>query len=290
MSWREVIITQRCKLDYSMNYMVIRGEDTKRILLDEIAILMIENYAVSLTGCLLSALVEKKIKVILCDPKRSPQAELVPYYGAHNDVVRIKQQIEWEDDIKKNVWTKIVEEKIRNQSKLLKRYGFDMQSDLLNTYIDEMVIGDATNREGHSAKVYFNALFGMQFKRSDTGNVVNGALNYGYAILLSAFNREVISNGYLTQIGLCHNNQFNHFNLSCDLMEPFRVIIDDKVKNMNMKEFGTNEKHILVDELNMSYKINGMEQTLLNSIRIFTKSIFVALNERNPELISFLEI
>ncbi len=88
MSWRVVVISHRCKLDYCMNYIVVRGEDTKRILLDEIAILMIENNAVSMTGCLLSALMDKKIRVVLCDHTRSPQAELVPCYGAHNPCLR----------------------------------------------------------------------------------------------------------------------------------------------------------------------------------------------------------
>ncbi len=43
MSWRTVIIASRCKLDLKMGSMVIRGEDTKRIFLDEIAVLVIEN-------------------------------------------------------------------------------------------------------------------------------------------------------------------------------------------------------------------------------------------------------
>lgn len=58
MSWRTVLISSRCKLDYSMGYMVIRGEETARIFIDEIAVLMIENPAVSMTGCLLSDLRE----------------------------------------------------------------------------------------------------------------------------------------------------------------------------------------------------------------------------------------
>lgn len=62
MSWRTVIITSRCKLDLKMGSMVIRGEDTKRIFIDEIAILLIENPAVSLTGCLLEALIEKRLE------------------------------------------------------------------------------------------------------------------------------------------------------------------------------------------------------------------------------------
>ena len=69
MSWRTVVITSRCKLDYKMGFMVVRAEETKKIFLDEIAVLLIENPAVSLTGCLLEALVEKKIRVIFCDAR-----------------------------------------------------------------------------------------------------------------------------------------------------------------------------------------------------------------------------
>ena len=54
MSWRTVVITSRCKLDYKMGFMVVRAEEVKKIFLDEIAILLIENPAVSLTGCLLA--------------------------------------------------------------------------------------------------------------------------------------------------------------------------------------------------------------------------------------------
>ena len=84
MSWRTVVIASRCKLDYKMGFMVVRGEETKKIFLDEIAVLLIENPAVALTGCLLEALVAKKIRVIFCDAKRSPNAELVPYYNAYD--------------------------------------------------------------------------------------------------------------------------------------------------------------------------------------------------------------
>lgn len=62
MSWRTVIVTNQAKLDYKMGYMVVRGEETKRVLLDEIAVVVIENPAVSVTGCLIEALIEKKIK------------------------------------------------------------------------------------------------------------------------------------------------------------------------------------------------------------------------------------
>jgi len=290
MSWRVVVISSRCKLDYCMNYMVIRSEETQRILLDEIAVLLLENTAVSMTGCLLSSLIEKKIKVIFCDSSRSPQSELLPYYGAHNCSLRIKQQIAWTEDTKKHVWTRIVKKKILNQSRLLLKWDKDKEAGMLRGYTNELKEGDISNREGHAAKVYFNALFGKEFTRSDDENPINSALNYGYSLILSAFNREVVANGYLTQLGLAHDNQFNQFNFSCDLMEPFRILIDQEVKMSIPESFGKEEKHKLVNVLNHTYRIRDAEQTLLNAIKIYTKSVCDALEDDNPELIRFVEI
>lgn len=65
MSRRTVVITKRAKLDLKTGYLVVRSEDMiSRIHLDEINVLIIENTAVSITGCLVTALSEKKIKVI----------------------------------------------------------------------------------------------------------------------------------------------------------------------------------------------------------------------------------
>ena len=290
MSWRVVVISSRCKLDYSMNYMVIRGEETQRILIDEIAVLILENNAVSMTGCLLSSLLEKKIKVILCDSSRSPQADIMPLYGAHNSSLKIKQQIAWKEEIKERTWTRIVREKILNQSRLLTKFEKIKEAEMLQGYTREIKAGDISNREGHAAKVYFNALFGMKFTRSDEENPINSALNYGYSLVLSAFNREVVLNGYLTQLGLAHDNQFNHYNLSCDLMEPFRIIVDQEVRNCIPETFGKEEKHQLVNVLNKTFRIRSMEQTLLNAIKIYSKSVFDAIEEDNIELIRFVEI
>ncbi len=290
MSWRIVVISNRCKLDYSMNYMVIRGEETKRVLLDEIAILILENNAVSMTGCLISAMIDKKIRIVLCDNQHNPQAEINPYYGAHNDVRKIKQQLSWKEEVKQEIWTSIVKEKILNQSKLLELLGHTKESEMLKSYISDIKEGDVSNREGHAAKVYFNSIFGMDFTRRDEDDVINAALNYGYSIILSAFNREVVSNGYITQLGLAHDNQFNHFNFSCDLMEPFRVFVDKMVVAKNYELFAKDEKHELAGILNLEVIIKDMRQTLLNAIKIYTKSVFDALCEENVQIIKYAEL
>ena len=289
MSWRTVVITSRCKLDYKMGFMVVRAEETKKIFLDEIAVLLIENPAVSLTGCLLEALVEKKIRVIFCDARRTPNAELVPYYNSYDCSRKIKAQIVWSEDIKGAVWADIVAEKIRKQADLLEELESFNESSLLRSYLSQIEPHDATNREGHAAKVYFNALFGMDFTRSEE-NTVNAALNYGYSIILSAFNREIVAQGYLTQLGIFHDNMFNHFNLSCDLMEPFRILVDRKVKSLSFPELTSEKKRILVNVLNETVVINQTKQTVLNAIKYYCRSVFDALNDGDLSLIQFYSL
>ena len=289
MSWRVVAISTRCKLDLKMGYMVVRGKEVKRVYLDEIAVLLIENPAVSLTGCLIEALVEKKIKVIFCDSRRSPTAELIPFYGSYDDPRKIKAQIDWRDEIKDGVWCEIVREKIRQQATFLTQLEKSREASLLESYLKDIESYDATNREGHAAKVYFNGVFGMAFTRSEP-TFQNMALNYGYGILLSVFNREVVAHGYLTQLGLFHDNMFNHFNLSCDLMEPWRVLVDRRIFGMEFHKFDTEEKHQILGFLNGYVRIDDCRQTILNAIRIYVRSVFEALNERDVSKIKFFEI
>lgn len=145
---------------------------------------------------------------------------------------------------------------------------------------------DVANREGHAAKVYFNALFGLDFTRTED-NTINAALNYGYSIILSAFTREIVSNGYLTQLGIFHDNMFNQFNLASDFMEPFRVLVDREVFGMNLVKFEHEEKMQLVNLLNYEVKIDSKMQYVNNAIKIYCKSIFDALNEDDSSLIRF---
>lgn len=289
MSWRIVVIENQAKLDYKMGYMVVRGLETKRVLLDEIGILLIENPTVSLTGILIEALTEKKIKVIFCDRKRNPVAELMPHHGCHDSAAKIRTQIVWEQNIKDIIWRDIVSEKIRKQSEFLVEIGKIQQSDMLSEYVKQVELADATNREGHAAKVYFNALFGMDFTRS-ADIPANAALNYGYSLVLSAINREVSANGYLTQLGIFHNNMFNHYNLSCDFMEPFRILVDRMVYSMQPTKFEQDEKHFMWTLLDQKVMIDGQNQFVMNAIKIYTKSVLDAINDKDSAEIKFYSI
>ena len=285
MSWRTVVISQNAKLDYQIGYLVVRGKETIKIHIDEIGILIIESTAVSLTAYLLSELTKKKIKVIFCDEKRNPSSELISYYGSHDTSAKIKKQMEWTKEGKEEIWTAIVTEKISKQAALLK-YFKKPEANLLSQYIGEIEIGDKTNREGHAAKVYFNALFGKNFTRTEE-NSINAALNYGYSLILSAVAREVVANGYITQIGIFHDNMFNQFNLASDIMEPFRPIVDKKVVDNSFEKFETEEKHMMLQLLQSEITISGKKEFFLNAVKIYVRSIFDAINEKDVALIRF---
>ncbi len=286
MSWRTVVIASSAKLDYQMGYLVVRKDTVTKIHLSEIRLLLIESTAISLTAVLLAELTDKKIKVIFCGAKRNPSSELLPYYGAHDTSLKIRNQITWSDKIKVQMWTEIVSEKIRKQREVLLLREKKEEADLLGQYLEEMELGDATNREGHAAKVYFNALFGKDFSRS-VDNVANAALNYGYSILLSAFTREITANGYLTQLGLFHDNMFNPFNLASDLMEPFRPLVDRRVLQLQFSELQHEQKMQLVDILNMEIFVNERKEYVANAIKIYCKSVFDAISDEDVSQIRF---
>lgn len=288
MSWRVVVVSNSAKIDFRTDYLVVRSlEQTSRIHISEIAVLVVESTAVSLTAYALCELTENKVKVIFCDGKRNPHSELVPCSGCHDSADKVRKQIAWPQEHKQVVWTAIVREKITRQRNHLAHRGVK-QAQLLSQYIDQLEFNDQTNREGHAAKVYFNALFGLDFSRQED-NCKNAALNYGYAIVLSTVNREIAAAGYINQLGLFHNNTFNAFNFGCDLMEPLRPLVDAAVVDMNLEQFGSKQKMELVGLLNREVMLDGTTQRLLYAIRLYCNSVFKAIQSADVNEICWVD-
>ncbi len=261
MSFRTVVISKQSRISYKNRFLVVKqNNDEKYVHLSEIDTIIVDSISVSISAYLLKELSYNKINIIFCDEKHNPFGELSSYYSRHNTSKKIKEQIVWKQSNKDKLWMKIVKNKITNQAMMLRKLNSN-KYDLLLSYVDEVASGDKTNREGHAAKVYFNALFGNDFVRNNDDNI-NAALNYGYAILLSTVNKEVVSNGYLTQLGIHHKNEFNEFNLTCDLMEPFRVIIDNFVYYNKDRELDTNYKLDIVNIFNKTYKYQNKNYIL----------------------------
>lgn len=271
MSFRTVVISRQSKISYKNRFLVVKQDnDEKYVHLSEIDTIIVDSISVSISAYLLKELSDNKINIIFCDDKHNPFGELAPYYSRHNSSKKIKEQIIWKTRDKDELWSRIVKNKIINQALLLRKVKSDKYN-LLLSYVDEVKTGDRTNREGHAAKVYFNALFGNNFVRNDSDEI-NAALNYGYAVLLSTINKEIINNGYLTQLGIHHKNEFNQFNLTCDLMEPFRIIIDNFVYYNQKRKFDKDYKLDIVNIFNNYFIYQNKKYVLKDIIKMYIKN------------------
>ena len=286
MGFRTVIVNSRSKLECRLNFLIVRGETEKRIYINEINTLIVQSTAVSLTAALLSELVHNNVKVVFCDEKCNPSSELLPYYGSHNTSKRIKIQTGWTQEIKDEVWKVLIAKKITSQSELLKKRGFETESIMLEEYAANVTPGDKTNREGHAAKVYFNCILPEGVTRRG-GGFINGCLNYGYAVLLSAINREIVASGYMTQIGVWHDNEFNEFNLGSDMIEPLRTIIDETA--LTIEPGDATFKHTMAGALNYEVTFADKKTTLDVAVRQYVKSVLYALEVNDPDEVTFPE-
>lgn len=70
-------------------------------------------------------------------------------------------------------------------------------------------------------------------------------------------------------------------------MEPYRPLIDDYVYQMELDVFESDEKYQIIDLLNKSVYIDNKIQTVANSIKIYCRSIFDALDQGDLSNVRF---
>lgn len=271
MGWRSVVITQHAKLTYSMQMMIVQTRDgINQIPISDINLLLVSTSQAVITSALISKLAENQTKVIFVDEKYQPVTETVDYYPGSRNIKKLDKQFNWDERRQSLLWTKIVTAKIQNQIQVLRNYQINA-ADLQNE-LDQLEINDPTNREAAAARKYFMGMFGKDFVRRNSG-VINAALDYGYAILLSSFDREIAVNGYLTYLGIHHHSTENQFNLGSDLMEPFRPFVDYWVKaHEKIQNFTPDIKYGLVELLSLEIIFNGKKTLLANAIADYVRN------------------
>ena len=283
MGWRSVIITQHAKLTYSMQMMIVQTRDgINQIPIEDINLLLVSTTQAVITSALISKLAQNQTKIIFVDEKGNPIVETAVYYPGTRNMAKLTQQFNWDEHLKEVLWTKIVSQKIKNQIAVLANYH--LNKDEVQSELDQLEINDESNREAIAARKYFMLLFDKNFVRRDT-SAINAALDYGYAILLSSFNREIAMNGYLTYFGIHHCSQENPFNLASDLMEPFRPFVDYWVKaHEKIKELTPDIKYGLVELLSLEIKFNGKKTLLTNAITVYVRECLKFLSGDSKEL------
>ncbi|MCT6822901.1 MAG: type II CRISPR-associated endonuclease Cas1 [Apilactobacillus sp.] len=278
MGWRSVIISQHSKLSYSSNCMIVQNfEGLHQIPINDIYLLLVGTTQAVITCDLINHLNKVNAKIIFTDEYGNPTSEIFNNYPNNRDIDIIDKQTRWDDGRKEILWTKIVTRKIINQITVLKYKHIDGHEEL-NKELEEIEIGDTSNREAVAARKYFKLLFDDKFSRKKD-LAVNAALNYGYSILLSNFNREITSKGNLTYFGIHHHSLENSFNLSSDLMEPFRPIVDYWISFKKFDSLTPDVKFGLVQLLNLEIMYNDKKMILKNAINKYVSDCLDYLND-----------
>ncbi|OFO49718.1 type II CRISPR-associated endonuclease Cas1 [Nosocomiicoccus sp. HMSC059G07] len=288
MGFRTVFIKDGEKLSLRLDNLSVRKNNEDYLIpLVDIETVILEGNQTVITSKILSAFSKYHIALVVCDDKYLPTGMYLGKGQYYRSAKRAMWQAKWKEIDKQLVWKEIVYQKILNQIQVLQNVDIELNSErsqILIDYLENIMIGDSTNREGHAAKVYFNSLFGNGFSRKDT-SFVNFCLDYGYAIIRAQMARSVSALGLIPELGVFHKNEYNAYNLADDLMEPFRPIVDYLIVTNILKK---SEKHLtydirleIIDFLNHEIKINNKKFFIMQAIHDYVQSFIKAMENEN---------
>ena len=228
---RSLVFTSPATLSLKNAQLVItlkeQPDACRTVPIEELGVVLVDSPMVSLTIPLINALADENVALIFCDQKGMPNALTLSLQANASQGESYREQVSASETLKKALWKQLIEAKIRNQARLLSRLG--KRGELLKPLYMNVKSGDADNKEGVAAKLYWTELFGKDFRRDRDLPGLNILLNYGYAVLRAATARALMASGLHPAFGLFHRNRGDAFPLADDVMEPYRPFVDEIV-------------------------------------------------------------
>lgn len=295
MAWRSVMIQNPARLSLSKGQLQLENDDGVTSLpLEDIGCIVLESSQITLSSALLGKCQDLGVCVVTCDDTHMPNGILHPFMP-HSRQSKVAQvQVNWSAALKKRIWQNIVKQKINTQAEVLEIFNeVPSAAKALRAMSKLVASGDPGNVEAQAARQYWVALFGASFRRHQ-GDTVNGALNYGYAILRATLARSVTAYGLLPAFGLHHDSELNAFNLVDDLIEPYRPFVDRRVKllvlenRLSTEERLTKEhRQVLAELLKETCRFPDGHQSLLNAADRTAASLVSAIEKKDAAKIEF---
>ena len=259
--------------------LVIQNKETREetsIPIEDIGFVVIENNQVYISIPVINALAENNAAVIFCNEKHLPFTMNLPLDCNTIQNQLFNAQIESSLPTKKKCWKQVIEQKIRNQAKVLEKYKID--SIKLKQLSTEVKSDDSTNREAIAAKLYWDLLIDVDWVRTRFGEYPNNLLNYGYAILRAATARALVGSGLLTTLGIHHHNKYDAYALADDIMEPYRPYVDDEVisfmkNNECTEDIPSDFKKKILNVLARDVLIGNVTRPLMVALTITSSSL-----------------
>ena len=274
---RTIVFSSPCKISVKDNQLVAESRECgeiKKIPIEDLGIVIVENLMTSISTPALNALSENNCAVVFCDSRHMPVSMLMNLDSNSVQAERYRQQLEASLPLKKNLWKQVIKAKIINQSRLLTELGLD--GNKLKPYYMNVKSGDSDNREGIAANIYWDTLLGRDFVRTRYGDNPNPLLNYGYAVLRAGMARAIMGSGLFPAFGLFHKNRYNAFPLADDLMEPYRPYVDQLVVQLlreGKEELNTESKQRLLRVMFLDTHFKGMTRPLELALSVTTASL-----------------
>ena len=267
------------RLSIQQQQLLIKTDEKEvTVAIEDIGVVVIDHYQVSVTHAVLHKLLDNNAAVITCNDKHHPTGLLLNLDGHTQQSEKFKAQIEASEPLKKQLWQQTIKAKINNQSAVLSTWEID--NSYLKRYAQLVLSGDTSNQEAQAARYYWKMLFNEEdpfFVRERFGEYPNNFLNYGYAILRATVARGLVSSGLLPTLGIHHRNKYNAYCLADDIMEPYRPYVDHLVKVLMLEtteqELTTDIKRRLLNIPNIDLKIDGKDSPLMVGLQRTTASL-----------------
>lgn len=264
-------------------------KEAKTVPIEDIGIIVLENQQITITNGLITKLIENKAAVVNCNKQHLPCSLLQPLTGHTEQTERFRNQLNASVPLKKNLWQQTVIAKISNQASHLYRRGKNHKK--LARWAGEVKSGDTENHEAVAAAHYWQNLFDIEgFNRYQKGIPPNNLLNYGYAILRAVTARALIGSGMLPGVGIFHRNKYNAYCLADDIMEPYRIYVDDLVYEIvqtgeDITELSTFLKTQLLQIPALDVMIDDKASPLMVALSRTTNSLYDCFTGLNRKIL-----
>ena len=134
--------------------------------------------------------------------------------------------------------------------------------------------------EGMTSKLYFRCYFDNILWHGRRPRIkqdyVNSTLDIGYTILFNFLEALLLSHGFDVYVGVLHRQFYMRKSLVCDIIEPFRVIIDKAIKKgVNLNQIKEEDFKVVNYQYRLRYEKNSkyirlfMEEILKEKQEIF---------------------
>ena len=282
MAWRTIHLSRGATLRLKQKQLHIapKEQEACTVALEDVNAIIIDTAEVVLTSALLAQLGLAQVVVLVSGGDHTPATIIHSYLGHSRQTGVARRQLGMSKPLKKQLWQRVISQKIKNQNAVLVALG---KGPVLDNYLRRIKSDDRDNREAVAARVYWSHLF-EGFKRGDEGDSRNGALNYGYAVVRSLVVRSICAGGLLPLWGIHHDSELNEYNLADDLFEPFRPFVDYAVavKGLGQGEgLTTEDKRQLVGLLTEQVQVQGLHYDLPEACQKVVHSFKQCLKDKD---------